>query len=217
MDTGQPCEPRLRALVADDDRIAATILSRTLGAWNLDLTVVHDGAAAWEAINAASPPALAMLDWEMPILDGVELCRRVRATKATSRLYVMLLTARADRGDLVKGLEAGADDYLVKPIDLEELRARVHVGIRVARLQESLAARIAELQDALSNVRQLSGLLPICSYCKRIRSDKDYWEQVDSYIVQHSEAQFSHGICPACYEKLMASLDEEAAKRSSKG
>jgi DNA-binding response OmpR family regulator len=129
----------------------------------------------------------------------------------------MLLTSRSARSDLVAGLEAGADDYLVKPFDLGELRARVHVGMRVATLQERLADRVAELQAALASVKQLSGLLPICSYCKRIRSDKDYWEQVDSYVAHHSEAQFSHGICPTCYTKVMEELDEaEAQKRGRK-
>jgi DNA-binding response OmpR family regulator len=149
----------------------------------------------------------------MPTLDGPELCRRIRANTATAPMYVMLLTSRSARSDLVAGLEAGADDYLVKPFDLGELRARVHVGMRVATLQERLADRVAELQAALASVKQLSGLLPICSYCKRIRSDKDYWEQVDSYIAHHSEAQFSHGICPTCYTKVMEELDEAEAQR----
>jgi len=205
----------MRVLVADDDRTATTILSRTLSGWGLEVAVVSDGANAWDAINTPDPPSLAILDWMMPTLDGVELCRRIRANEPTAHLYVMLLTSRSGRGDLVSGLEAGADDYLVKPFDVEELRARVHVGMRVARLQDHLAARVAELQEALANVKQLSGLLPICSYCKRIRSDKNYWEQVDSYIVHHSDAQFSHGICPACYDKVMADLDVEAAKRGS--
>ena len=205
----------MRVLVADDDRTATTMLARMLSGWGLDVAVVSDGAHAWEAINTPDPPSLAVLDWMMPTLDGVELCRRIRANERTAHLYVMLLTSRSGRADLVSGLEAGADDYLIKPFDLEELRARVHVGMRVARLQEHLATRVAELQEALANVKQLSGLLPICSYCKRIRSDKNYWEQVDSYVVQHSDAQFSHGICPSCYEGVMADLDTEAARRRS--
>jgi DNA-binding response OmpR family regulator len=206
----------MRVLVADDDRTATMILSRSLSAWGLEVTVVDDGVKAWDAINVPNPPSLAILDWMMPSLDGVELCRRVRATEATAHLYVMLLTSRSGRGDLVSGLEAGADDYLIKPFDVEELRARVHVGMRVAKLQEHLNARVAELQEALASVKQLSGLLPICSYCKRIRSDKDYWEQVDSYVAHHSDAQFSHGICPSCYDRVMAELDTEAAKRGLK-
>jgi len=207
----------MRVLVADDDRTATTILARTLAGWSLDVTVVDDGEKAWTAINAGEPPSLAILDWMMPTLDGPELCRRIRANTATAPMYVMLLTSRSARSDLVAGLEAGADDYLVKPFDLGELRARVQVGMRVATLQERLADRVAELQAALASVKQLSGLLPICSYCKRIRSDKDYWEQVDSYIAHHSEAQFSHGICPTCYTKVMEELDEaEAQKRGRK-
>jgi sigma-B regulation protein RsbU (phosphoserine phosphatase) len=203
----------MRVLVADDDRTATTILARTLTSWSLDVTVVDDGEKAWTVISKDGPPSLAILDWMMPTLDGPELCRRIRANPATAPIYVMLLTSRSAHADLVAGLEAGADDYLVKPFDLSELRARVHVGMRVATLQERLADRVAELQAALTSVKQLSGLLPICSYCKRIRSDKDYWEQVDSYIAHHSEAEFSHGICPTCYTKVMEELDEVEAQR----
>jgi len=197
----------MRALIADDDRTTTTILARALARWNLDVTVAHDGAAAWEALSADEAPSLAILDWMMPSLDGIEICRRVRQDPARARMYVMLLTARDSRADLVAGLDAGADDYLIKPFDTEELRARVHVGIRVLTLQERLAEQVAQLQDALSKVKQLNGLLPICSYCKRIRSDHNYWEQVESYITQHSDAQFSHGICPACFETVRTQFD----------
>jgi len=197
----------MRALIADDDRTTTTILARALSRWNLDVTVAHDGATAWQALCADEGPSLAILDWMMPSIDGIEICRRVRQDPDRAHMYVMLLTARDTRADLVAGLDAGADDYLVKPFDTEELRARVHVGIRVLTLQERLAERVAQLQDALSKVKQLNGLLPICSYCKRIRSDHDYWEQVESYIAQHSDAQFSHGICPTCYESVRAQLD----------
>jgi CheY-like chemotaxis protein len=125
------------------------------------------------------------------------------------------LTSRDTREDVVAGLEAGADDYLVKPCHQGELLARVSVGARVLGLQEGLAARVEELQLALSQVKQLSGLLPICSYCKAIRSDENFWQQVDSYLVQHSDAHFTHGICPTCYDVLSQELDAYAKNRSA--
>jgi response regulator RpfG family c-di-GMP phosphodiesterase len=114
-----------------------------------------------------------------------------------------LLTARASREDKIQGLQAGADDYITKPFDPQELRARVQVGIRVLELQGALAQRVRELEEALSRVKQLQGLLPICSYCKKIRNDRNYWQQVEGYITEHSEAQFSHGICPDCYAQYV--------------
>jgi phosphoserine phosphatase RsbU/P len=136
---------------------------------------------------------LAIVDWMMPGYDGIELCRRIRATTLPSAVYVILLTARTSRQDLVVGLEAGADDYLTKPFDPDELHARIHVGQRTLGL--------------LANIKQLTGLLPICSYCKRIRSDHDYWEQVESYITEHTDAMFSHDICPACLAKALEEDD----------
>jgi response regulator RpfG family c-di-GMP phosphodiesterase len=111
----------------------------------------------------------------------------------------------------VAGLDAGADDYVVKPFDQEELRARVQVGIRVLKLQRSLADRVTELELALDRVNQLQGLLPICCYCKRIRDDRNYWHQVEAYIENHSDAQFSHGVCPECIEKLRGQIKRRPA------
>jgi phosphoserine phosphatase RsbU/P len=191
----------VRILIADDDRMSTMMLGRTLEQWGFEVIEVHDGVAAWESISGATPPALAIFDWMMPGLDGIELCRRIRATELRAPVYVILLTARTSRQDLVAGLEAGADDYLTKPFDPDELRARIHVGQRTL--------------DLMANIKRLTGLLPICSYCKRIRTDTDYWEQVESYITEHTDALFSHGICPACLAKVMKELDTPDVPPSS--
>ncbi|MBZ5556425.1 MAG: response regulator transcription factor [Acidobacteriia bacterium] len=203
----------MHVLIAEDDRVTGEILARTLQRWNHETTVVGDGGKAWEYLRASTSPTLAILDWMMPEMDGPEVCRRVRAELPLANMYLLLVTAREGRSDVIVGLDAGADDYIIKPFDPEELRARISVGVRVLGLQQKLAERVAELQAALSNVKQLHGLLPICSYCKRIRGDDQYWQQVEGYIAQHSNAEFSHGICPACYAKVSAEIDEISRSR----
>ncbi|PYR18979.1 MAG: response regulator [Acidobacteria bacterium] len=198
----------MRVLVAEDDRVTGEILARTLERWGYEASVVRDGREAWEHLRGEVAPTLAILDWMMPHMDGPDICRHVRAELPLANMYLLLVTAREARGDIVAGLNAGADDYIVKPFDPEELRARVAVGIRVLTLQQKLAERVAELETALSNVKQLRGLLPICSYCKRIRGDDQYWQQVEGYISEHSDAQFSHGICPSCFATISAELDD---------
>ena len=203
----------MKVLVADDDRIAAAVLAETLRRWEFDVTVVADGAEAWRHLEGVSAPTLAVLDRMMPGLDGAEICRRVRQDMPTANMYLVLLTSLGSGEDVVSGLDAGADDYVTKPFDVDELRARINVGVRVVTLQEKLSHRVLELQAALANVKQLHGLLPICSYCKRIRGDDQYWQQVEGYVAAHSEAQFSHGICPPCYEKVSAEIDELSRNR----
>jgi len=206
----------VRVVIAEDDRVTGEILGRTLQRWEYQTTLVGDGTEAWERLRTATEPTLAILDWMMPGMDGPDVCRRVRAELPLANMYLLLVTARESRGDVIAGLDAGADDYIIKPFDPDELRARVAVGARVLGLQQKLAERVAELQAALSNVKQLRGLLPICSYCKRIRGDDQYWQQVEGYIAQHSDAQFSHGICPTCYATVSAEIDEISRNRPKK-
>ncbi len=190
-------------LIAEDDPVSRRLLEVTLQKWGHIVRVAADGTAAWDILSAENPPPLAILDWMMPGLDGLSLCRRIRAAPRLAGTYVILLTARAERKDLIAGLESGADDYVPKPFDRDELQARVNVGLRVLALQQSLAARIRELEQAMHRVQQLQGLLPICCYCKRIRDDSNYWQQVEEYLAACSGAQFSHGICPHCYETVV--------------
>jgi sigma-B regulation protein RsbU (phosphoserine phosphatase) len=193
----------VRILIAEDDRVSRRVLEATLTKWGYDVIVTCDGDEAWRELRSKGAPKLAILDWMMPEIDGVEVCRKVRETPRSQPTYIILLTARGRKEDIVAGLQAGADDYVTKPFDREELRARVQVGVRIVELQMSLADRVRELEDAISQIKQLQGLLPICSYCKKIRDDQNYWQQVETYITGHSEAQFSHGVCPDCYEKYV--------------
>lgn len=204
---------KMRAIVADDDLVTRTVVSRPLQQWGFDVTVAADGAAAWDELETVDGPTLAVLDWMMPHLSGPEICRRLRASRPTSNVYVMLLTSLEGRGDMVAGLDSGADDYVVKPCAMDELRARVQVGRRVLELQHRLTEQVADLRAALARVKRLHGLLPICSYCKRIRGDNQYWQQVEAYISERSDAQFSHGICPPCYEAVSKEIDEVAARK----
>jgi DNA-binding response OmpR family regulator len=189
----------MRVLIADDDDISRSLLSHSLESWGYEVIACSDGDAAWRVLESAAPPPLAVLDWMMPGTEGIEICRRARDRPAPISTYIILLTARSEKEDLVAGLAAGADDYLSKPFDSKELRARLHVGVRLIALQQNLANRVEELSKALETVKQLRGMLPICAWCKKVRTDSNYWQQLEEYISEHSEASFSHGICPQCY------------------
>jgi phosphoserine phosphatase RsbU/P len=191
----------MRVLIADDDAALRHGLTIQLERWGYEPVVCADGTTARDVL-LAEPPPLAILDWSMPGSDGITLCREIRANPELRSMYVVLLTAHDTRDQMVAGLDGGADEYITKPFDWGVLRARIKTGARIAALQQSLAQRVRELQQALDMVKQLSGLLPICSYCKRIRRDDgDYWQQLEGYLSEHSEAEFSHGICPDCFEK----------------
>lgn len=197
----------MKILIAEDDPVSRRLLQAALIKWGYEVTVTANGKEAWQALQSPDAPSLLILDWLMPEMDGVEICREARKLEALKSAYIILLTSRGSKDDIVKGLEAGADDYVTKPFDHGELRARVQVGSRVVQLQTALADRVAELEEAIASVKTLQGLLPICCYCKKIRDDGNYWHRVESYIAGHANVRFSHGICPDCSEKLKADLN----------
>jgi DNA-binding response OmpR family regulator len=191
----------MRVLIADDDRVSRTLLETALTKLGYDVRQAENGSEAWKMLEAGDPPKLAILDWMMPEMEGIEVCRRVRGMQRSSYIYIILLTSRAQKQDIVDGFDAGVDDYLVKPFDVQELQSRLTVGRRILELESNLGNKVEELEDALKHVKQLQGLLPICMHCKKIRADDDTWHLIESYVEQHSEAAFTHSLCSECREK----------------
>jgi DNA-binding response OmpR family regulator len=175
----------MRVLIADDEAVSRVRLRNTLTRLGHEVVEATDGRMAWECFQREETPLL-IVDWMMPQINGLELCRMIRAERRQKYTYIMMLTALGGKGSYLEGMRAGADDFITKPFDQEELDARLHV-----------AARILDLQ---AEVKRLEGLLPICTYCKRIRDEEGVWTKVESYIARRTDASFSHGICPCCYE-----------------
>ena len=190
-------------LVADDEPISRTVVGAMLRKAGYLVCFAPDGGNAWEQLDGPVPPAIALLDWEMPELAGPEVVARIRARGGRAPTYVILLTSRDASADIVAGLTAGADDYVTKPANEDELVARVNVGARVVGLQQALAERVRSLEEALANVKALQTLLPMCAYCKAIRNDQNYWEKVETYFHEHSGVSFSHSYCPNCYDRFV--------------
>jgi DNA-binding response OmpR family regulator len=188
----------MRILIAEDDPTSRRLLEATLARDGYHVVSASDGDEAWERLRDKDGPRLAILDWMMPGRDGIEICRQLRREPRPSYVYLLLVTTKTRTEDIIHGLEAGADDYLTKPYDPQELRCRVKSGERLLRLEEALAGKVSELQEALSQVKQLQGLLPICMFCKKIRDDSDTWHRLETYIERNSGALFSHSLCDDC-------------------
>ena len=199
----------MRIVIAEDDRVTARSLSGLTQAWGYDTAVASDGESALQIIQANAGPQIVLLDWMLPKAEGPEVCRRIRTLGLKAPSYVILLTSKSASADVVEGLDAGADEYLIKPFDVDELRARLNAGSRILELQERLADQVRELEAALVNIRKLTGLLPICAYCKSIRDDSNYWHRVEEYVSEHADVTFSHGICPKCLPRLEEELNAE--------
>jgi phosphoserine phosphatase RsbU/P len=192
----------MKVLIAEDDATSRMILKAILDKWGYEVVETCNGDEAWQVLQSEDAPQLAILDWVMPGISGDQLCRKLRGLPTLLPVYIILLTVRRDKADVIAGLEAGANDYIRKPFDREELHARVKVGERVVKLEAALVDRINKLQDAMTHIKKLQGILPICMYCHKIRTDKEGWERLEKYISEHSDAEFSHGMCPDCAEKF---------------
>lgn len=183
---------RMRILIAEDDPVSVRILQLTLENWGHEVVCAGDGSHAWRLYDA-EPFRIVVSDWMMPDMDGLELCQTIRARPKTEYTYFILLTAINTGGEnLRRAMAAGIDDFLAKPLDREAISMRLRVAQRIL----NFTTEIGRLKD----------LIPICMYCKRVRDDSDYWQQVETYIHHCTGTNFSHGICPSCFDKQMDSL-----------
>ena len=183
-------------LVADDTPSNLELVNEILGQ-DYELIIAVNGA---EALDLAwgETPDLILLDVMMPELDGLEVCRRLKAEARTAGIPVIFLTALSDGEALLQGFQAGGSDYVGKPFNPEELRVRVATHLALKQAMDRERALRMELEAALAQVKQLSGLLPICSWCKKIRDERGEWNQLEAYLSTRSEVDFTHGVCPDC-------------------
>jgi len=205
----------MKILVAEDDLVSRKVLVSFLEKWGHDVISVDNGAKAVEVLSRDDAPSFAILDWMMPEKDGADVCRWVRARGNDAFVYIILLTAKTDKNDIVAGLSAGADDYVAKPFNKAELQQRIKAGERIILLEAELRKKIADLENAMQNINQLHGILPICAWCKKVRGGDKYWQSVESYISSHSDVDFTHGICPECLEKQQKSISKMLPTKNS--
>jgi sigma-B regulation protein RsbU (phosphoserine phosphatase) len=188
----------MRILVVDDDSPSRLVLATLVERLGHEVVAMPDGRAGWAEFER-KPFQVVLSDWMMPDLDGLELCRRIRAADRTRYTYLILVTALGGKARYLEGMEAGADDFLTKPVDADELGVRLGVAERIVGLQ--------------AHVRQLEGLLPICSYCKRIRDEQNAWNRLELYISSRTDATFTHGICPDCRRTVVDPQIERLSRR----
>jgi DNA-binding response OmpR family regulator len=179
------------------------LLQSLLTTWGYTVTSACDGNEAWQILSEPEHPHLVILDGMMPGIEGPEIVRRLRERELARPYYAIIVTSHSSKYTAANVLNSGADDFIWKPFDSDELRARVAVGYRMNVLQKELSEHNRQLEQTLARVKQLEGIIPICTYCKKIRDDQKSWHQLETYISDHSEAVFSHGACPACLEEQL--------------
>ena len=188
-------------LIVDDKPENLTVLRQILTEHGYRVRPAISGEIALKTVQADLPD-LILLDIVMPNMDGYEVCRKLKADEQTRQVPIIFISALDELEDKVKAFSEGGVDYITKPFQIEEVLARVNTHINLHSLQRCLEKKNTELQKALDEVKQLRGFLPICASCKNIRDDQGYWEAIEIYICDHSEAQFTHSICPDCATKL---------------
>lgn len=188
----------MKVLVAEDEYTTRLMIQVCLEKWGYRVDSVADGKEAWDILKKENGPEVAILDWEMPEIDGVELCRRIKAMDRESPIHVIMLTARDSRSDMLQGFDAGADDYITKPFNDDELRARIRVAERIVRIQFSLYESLEELREALDLVESLQSNVLVCKKCQRLEGDDGRWRQLKELTDEDMDFRFRTVACPDC-------------------
>lgn len=179
----------MRILAVEDDPVARAVLIKALKRLGHEAIEATNGEEAWSRL-ATDRVRLVVSDWNMPGMDGLELCQKIRGRVGVEYVYFILLTANEHSMDNQQtASDAGVDDFLNKPLNVQQLWMRLRVAERVLRFS--------------SQVTQLEQMLPICSYCKKVRDDKNYWQQIEGYIRERTGSEFSHSVCPDCYKNVV--------------
>jgi len=198
----------MKVLAVDDDRVTLVTIERLLTKFGYESITALNGTDGLKLFLEHKPQIL-ITDWMMPEMEGPTMVKTIRAFAESEYTYIIMLTSRNEKEDMISGMLAGVDEFLSKPIDPDQLRARLRVGKRIMQLQESLGKRVSELERERKHIKILQGFLPICSYCKKIRDDENLWSQIEEYIAQHqANIQFSHSICPDCFETKVKPMQE---------
>jgi PleD family two-component response regulator len=188
-------------LIVDDTAANLRLISDVLVEHGYRVRSAPNGKLALRGAQAV-PPDLILLDIRLPGLSGYEVCEQLKADPRTRDIPVIFISALDQTEDKVKAFAFGGVDYVTKPLQLEEVLARVETHLKLRELQKQLAERVRELEEAMAQIKTLRGLLPICANCKKVRDDQGYWQDVELYIRNHSDVDVSHSICPDCFRRL---------------
>jgi CheY-like chemotaxis protein len=175
---------RMKVLLVENDPLSRLYMEASLATLGMDSEIAENGEEALTILKKTHI-RLVVSDWQMPDMDGLDLCRRVRALKGEYVYYILYMPVDATVENEDAAIETGVDDFLQKPVNLRDLRIRLHVARRIL--------------DCTEHIQKLESLIPICSYCKSVRDDANYWQQIEKYVSQRTGSSFSHSVCPTCY------------------
>jgi len=192
----------VKILIAEDELTTRMLVQVSLENWGYRVESVVNGQEAWSALKRKDAPGIAILDWEMPELHGLEVCRKVKEMGRENPPYIILLTGRDSNNDIVKGFDAGADDYMTKPFNNNELRARVRVAERMVRTQASLSETVTELKEVLNHLEMIREGVAVCQSCHKIfNGDDGNWYTVEESLNEYADPRFFQAVCPDCTEE----------------
>lgn len=187
----------MKVLIVEDEPVARLYTQTALKNLGLQPVIATDGEEAL-ALLENEPIRLVVSDWVMPKIDGLEFCRRLRAREGDYIYFILLTQMSASPEHEDEAIEAGVDDFLVKPVNPRELKVRLHVARRIL--------------EYTARIQRLESFIPICSYCKKVRDDQNYWQRIENYINERTGSEFSHSVCPDCYKREIVPQLEELKK-----